>query len=180
MDGVEELDDDDDEKEAKKQRKKEAKKARKEAKKEAKAARQRAARARQRAAKAAKTAANAPNGKPGGKPAKEPSAPAGAPSRKTGRPSDAASKLPPPGLVKAAQAKAGQSSLADQSARSQARGLLIFSHFGLPKPVSAAKGDIHPAIARLALQFSAFKITGANARCIATLTAFKTVRILRK
>ncbi|TBU32032.1 eukaryotic translation initiation factor 2B delta subunit [Dichomitus squalens] len=130
---------------------------------------------KQRAAKAAKAAANAPNGKLGGKAAKELSALAGAPSKKTGRPSDAASKPPPPGLVKAAQAKAGQASLADQSARNQARGLLIFSHFGLPKPVSAAKGDIHPAIARLALQFSTFKITGANARCIATLTAFKTV-----
>ncbi|KAI0688566.1 eukaryotic translation initiation factor 2B delta subunit [Cytidiella melzeri] len=56
-----------------------------------------------------------------------------------------------------------------------ARGLRIFSHFGLPKPVSLAKGDIHPVILRLALQFSNFKITGANARCIATLTAFKTV-----
>lgn len=56
-----------------------------------------------------------------------------------------------------------------------ARGLRIFSHFGLPKPVSLAKGDIHPTILRLALQFSDFKITGANARCIATLTAFKTV-----
>lgn len=64
--------------------------------------------------------------------------------------------------------------------KNQARGLLIFSHFGLPKPVNAAKGDIHPAIARLALQFSTFKITGANARCIATLTAFKTVRCASK
>lgn len=34
---------------------------------------------------------------------------------------------------------------------------------------------IHPAIQRLALQFSEFKITGANARCIATLTALKSV-----
>ncbi|GAV99442.1 eukaryotic translation initiation factor 2B delta subunit [Lentinula edodes] len=37
------------------------------------------------------------------------------------------------------------------------------------------KGDIHPAIVKLGLQFSEFKICGANARCIATLTAFKTV-----
>ena len=57
-----------------------------------------------------------------------------------------------------------------------ARSLRIFSHFGLPKPVSVVKGDIHPTILRLALQFSNFKITGANARCIATLSAFKTVR----
>ncbi|KAH7931285.1 IF-2B-domain-containing protein [Leucogyrophana mollusca] len=57
----------------------------------------------------------------------------------------------------------------------KARGLRIFSHFGLPKPPGQAKGDIHPAIIRLGLQFSEFKIAGANARCIATLTAFKTV-----
>jgi len=56
-----------------------------------------------------------------------------------------------------------------------ARGLQIFSHFGLPKPPGPSKGDIHPAIIRLGLQFSEFKIAGANARCIATLTAFKTV-----
>lgn len=57
------------------------------------------------------------------------------------------------------------------------RSLHIFSHFGLPKSSShGIKGDIHPAIVRLALQFSEFKIVGANARCIATLTAFKTVR----
>ncbi|KIK92360.1 hypothetical protein PAXRUDRAFT_830016 [Paxillus rubicundulus Ve08.2h10] len=55
------------------------------------------------------------------------------------------------------------------------RGLRIFSHFGAPKPPAVTKGDIHPAIIRLGLQFAAFKITGANARCIAMLTAFKTV-----
>lgn len=57
--------------------------------------------------------------------------------------------------------------------------LRIFSHFGLPKPVSHVKGDIHPAIIRLGLLFSEFKICGANARCIATLTAFKSVRFDR-
>ncbi|KAI0722152.1 eukaryotic translation initiation factor 2B delta subunit [Cerioporus squamosus] len=132
---------------------------------------------RQRAAKAAKTATTGANGKPqGGKPANQPAAAGGAPSRKAGRVSDAASKLPSAGLAKAIEkAKAGQPSATDQLAKNQARGLLIFSHFGLPKPVSTAKGDIHPVIARTALQFSSFKITGANARCIATLTAFKTV-----
>ncbi|KAF9247119.1 IF-2B-domain-containing protein [Melanogaster broomeanus] len=55
------------------------------------------------------------------------------------------------------------------------RGLRIFSHFGTPKPPAVTKGDIHPAIIRLGLQFAEFKITGANARCIAMLTAFKTV-----
>jgi translation initiation factor eIF-2B subunit delta len=56
------------------------------------------------------------------------------------------------------------------------RGLRIFTHFGLPKPVGhVVKGDIHPAIIRLGLLFSEFRICGANARCIATLTAFKNV-----
>ncbi|KIK65569.1 hypothetical protein GYMLUDRAFT_39047 [Collybiopsis luxurians FD-317 M1] len=59
----------------------------------------------------------------------------------------------------------------------KARGLRIFSHFGIPASTKAhqIKGDIHPAIVKLGLQFSEFKICGANARCIATLTAFKTV-----
>src|SRR3984957_9649042 len=58
----------------------------------------------------------------------------------------------------------------------KSRGIRIFSHFGFPKPVShVVKGDVHPAVIRLALQFSSFKICGANARCIATLTSFKNV-----
>ncbi|KAI0723022.1 eukaryotic translation initiation factor 2B delta subunit [Earliella scabrosa] len=133
---------------------------------------------RQRAAKAAKASANGVNGKPqGGKPANQaPAAGGSAPSRKAGRVSDAASKLPSASVSRTAEkVKASLASATDQSAKNQARGLLIFSHFGLPKPVSTAKGDIHPVIARTALQFSSFKITGANARCIATLTAFKTV-----
>ncbi|KAJ3540579.1 hypothetical protein NMY22_g4240 [Coprinellus aureogranulatus] len=56
------------------------------------------------------------------------------------------------------------------------RGPRIFTHFGLPKPIGhTVKGDIHPAVVRLGLSFSEFKICGANARCIATLTAFKNV-----
>ncbi|KAI0771951.1 eukaryotic translation initiation factor 2B delta subunit [Trametes elegans] len=127
---------------------------------------------RQRAAKAAK-AANGVNGKP-----KDQTAPAGGgPKSKGGRASDSQTKASAPASTRVAEkTKTGQATtVADPMAKNQARGLLIFSHFGLPKPVSAAKGDIHPAIARLALQFSTFKITGANARCIATLTAFKTV-----
>lgn len=65
-----------------------------------------------------------------------------------------------------------------ENANAQTRGLRIFSHFGLPKPPSSVKGNIHPAIVRLGLHFSAFKITGSNARCIATLTAFKTVNLI--
>ncbi|KAI0036015.1 hypothetical protein K488DRAFT_76208 [Vararia minispora EC-137] len=59
----------------------------------------------------------------------------------------------------------------------EARGLRIFSHFALQRPVAAAaaKGDVHPAIVRLGLMFASFRICGANARCIATLGAFKEV-----
>lgn len=57
----------------------------------------------------------------------------------------------------------------------QSHGLRIFSHFGQPKPVVQVKGDIHPSIIRLGLLFSEFKIAGANARCIETLTAFQRV-----
>ena len=56
------------------------------------------------------------------------------------------------------------------------RGVRIFSHFGLQQKSGAGKGSIHPAIIRLGLLFSDFQITGANARCLATLIAFKHVR----
>jgi translation initiation factor eIF-2B subunit delta len=59
--------------------------------------------------------------------------------------------------------------------KSLSHGLRIFSHFGQPKSIGPTKGDIHPAIIRLGLLFSEFRICGANARCIATLTAFKKV-----
>ncbi|KAF7353017.1 hypothetical protein MVEN_01269300 [Mycena venus] len=63
-----------------------------------------------------------------------------------------------------------------EAATSKSRSLRIFSHFGLTKHGhGGVKGDIHPCIIRLALQFSEFRICGANARCIATLNAFKTV-----
>lgn len=71
---------------------------------------------------------------------------------------------------------------ADQSGGQQGddaggkRGPRIFTHFGLPKPIGhTLKGDIHPAVVRLGISFSEFNICGANARCIATLTAFKNV-----
>ena len=56
------------------------------------------------------------------------------------------------------------------------RGVRIFSHFGLQQKSGAGKGLIHPAIVRLGLLFSDFQITGANARCLATLITFKHVR----
>jgi len=70
------------------------------------------------------------------------------------------------------------SAIEDASAKQASHGLRIFSHFGQPKAVGhTVKGDIHPAIIRLGLLFSEFKICGANARCIAMLLAFKQVRL---
>lgn len=55
------------------------------------------------------------------------------------------------------------------------RGVRIFSHFGLQHKSGTGKGLIHPVVVRLGLLFADFRITGANARCLATLTAFKHV-----
>ncbi|CAA7260236.1 unnamed protein product [Cyclocybe aegerita] len=76
----------------------------------------------------------------------------------------------------AKQDRAAKEAAAEEAAAIQSHGLRIFSHFGQPKPIGhTVKGDIHPTIIRLGLLFSEFKICGANARCIATLTAFKQV-----
>ncbi|POY76792.1 hypothetical protein BMF94_0042 [Rhodotorula taiwanensis] len=57
-----------------------------------------------------------------------------------------------------------------------------FLHLDLPKPSSSlshsaklSTANIHPSILRLALQYSQFKVVGANARCIAMLEAFKDI-----
>ncbi|KAG0664997.1 hypothetical protein C6P46_000623 [Rhodotorula mucilaginosa] len=57
-----------------------------------------------------------------------------------------------------------------------------FLHLDLPKPASSlshsaklSTANIHPSILRLALQYSEFKVVGANARCIAMLEAFKDI-----
>ncbi|TFK56146.1 IF-2B-domain-containing protein [Heliocybe sulcata] len=125
---------------------------------------------RQRAAKAEKAAQNQSKnpGKSSNKPAQTSKESAPAP-RKVSKPAEAAPR--------GAQGAAGQSKdtkTGGEDKPAHTRGLRIFSHFGLPKPTSH-KGEVHPAIVRLGLQFSEFKITGANARCIATLTSFKTV-----
>ncbi|KAG9124766.1 hypothetical protein FRC07_010308 [Ceratobasidium sp. 392] len=67
-----------------------------------------------------------------------------------------------------------QSTVAD--VENKIRDLRIFSHFGARGHLGQKiKGEIHPSIIRLGLLFAEYKITGANARCIAALTAFKTV-----
>ena len=76
------------------------------------------------------------------------------------------------------ESKAAAAAAAEEAA-GRSRGLRIFSHFALQKHVGhVAKGDVHPAIVRLGLMFAEFKISGANARSIATLSVFKRVRLL--
>jgi hypothetical protein len=135
---------------------------------------------KQRAAKATRSS-GAPTAGSSSPPVKPPpTPPASAALRRksvsTGRNSDA-------GLTKSSSSQAKDSSsvrgAGEEDGAGKSRGLRIFSHFGLPsRSVShVVKGDIHPAIVRLGLQFSEFKISGANARCIATLAAFKAVRV---
>lgn len=78
-------------------------------------------------------------------------------------------------LTETSRRSAAKDANAADEVSNKSHGLRIFTHFGQPKPVSAVKGEIHPAIIKLGLLFSDFKICGANARCIATLTAFKQV-----
>ncbi|KAK7470942.1 hypothetical protein VKT23_002357 [Stygiomarasmius scandens] len=123
---------------------------------------------RQRAAKAAQKQQQQQGQQQGQASSSKPKA-QNAPQKKadSGRPRASSSAVP---------ALKDMSGAASGAADSEGRGLRIFSHFGLPKTLGhQVKGDIHPVIIRLGLQFSEFKICGANARCIATLTAFKTV-----
>ncbi|KAG6866524.1 hypothetical protein C0991_003068 [Blastosporella zonata] len=126
---------------------------------------------RQRAAKLAQKSAQPNTAAAKDSAPKQPKAPSTPSQRKPG---DAGASGP----VKSSSAKEATTSSAvtvDDGA-AVSRGLRIFSHFGLPKPIGhAIKGDIHPAIIRLGLLFSEFRICGSNARCIATLNAFKTV-----
>ncbi|GAA6058649.1 hypothetical protein JCM10212_004060 [Sporobolomyces blumeae] len=71
---------------------------------------------------------------------------------------------------------------AASSATSQVDPLQPFLHLDLPMPSSSlshssksSTANIHPSILRLALQYSEFKVVGANARCIAMLEAFKDI-----
>ncbi|KAF8607644.1 eukaryotic translation initiation factor 2B delta subunit [Ceratobasidium sp. AG-I] len=127
---------------------------------------------KQRAAKASASASKSAGGggDPGGskssgsvkpKPAKKPAAQ---------RTEEASERR---GSLISAQEQA-QSTVAD--VENKIRDLRIFSHFGARGHLGQKiKGEIHPSILRLGLLFAEYKITGANARCIAALTAFKTV-----
>lgn len=56
--------------------------------------------------------------------------------------------------------------------------IALFRHLESPERkvnVGSSHKDVHPAILALALQMASFEICGSNARCVATLLAFKRV-----
>ncbi|RXW21189.1 hypothetical protein EST38_g4673 [Candolleomyces aberdarensis] len=130
---------------------------------------------KQRAAKAALKAQVGPGG--GGSTGAS-SKPASSKQAKGSQPKpggDAGSSSKHPGGAAATSSKDPHGAISEDPAAGK-KGPRIFTHFGLPKSIGhTVKGDIHPAVVRLGLLFSEFKICGANARCIATLTAFKNV-----
>ncbi|BGO97040.1 Translation initiation factor eIF-2B subunit delta [Rhodotorula toruloides] len=81
-----------------------------------------------------------------------------------------------------AQGGRGGDSASQAGGPSHADTLQPFLHLDLPLPSSSLShssklntANIHPSILRLALEYSEFKIVGANARCIAMLEAFKDI-----
>lgn len=134
---------------------------------------------KQRAAKAAKATAGS---QPGGPAAKPPHSVA--PTSQSPRKSTKGAETPSQGRGSLAAGLSGTSTRTTKDSRvatteetgGRSRGLRIFSHFALQKPASyVAKGNVHPAIVHLGLMFAEFRICGANARCIATLSVFKRV-----
>ncbi|KAH8999322.1 IF-2B-domain-containing protein [Lactarius akahatsu] len=134
---------------------------------------------KQRAAKAAKATAGSQSGGPAAKPPHSV-----APTSQIPRKSTKGAETPSQGRGSLAAGSSGTSTRTTKDSRvaiteeagGRSRGLRIFSHFALQKPASyVPKGNVHPAIVHLGLMFAEFRICGANARCIATLSVFKRV-----
>ena len=108
---------------------------------------------------------------------KQAKAPSSNAADKHRRPNEARSKSKPAALISPKDSASVMSTDAEHGLRH----LRIFSHF-IPSGKSLTSGnnkvEMHPAILRLALQFSEFRIVGGNARCIATVAALKEVRFL--
>ena len=139
---------------------------------------------KQRAAKVAKAAAGP---QPGGPTAKTPHSVA--PASQNPRKNSKSVENPSQGKGLLAAGPSGSSTKTTKDSRvatteeagGRSRGLRIFSHFALQKPAGhIAKGNVHPAIVHLGLMFAEFRICGANARCIATLSVFRRVGSLRR
>ncbi|KAF0463559.1 putative translation initiation factor eIF-2B subunit delta [Gigaspora margarita] len=133
-------------------------------------AERRALQERQRAEKAARAAGNA------AVPAKKPASGSGA-STTVGSTSATSTTATPlsetAGSTKTTDSKQRHSLTKEINSKQ----VDMFSHLEITKGANTglAPKEIHPAILVLGLQFSEFKICGANARCIAALTAFQKV-----
>jgi translation initiation factor eIF-2B subunit delta len=132
---------------------------------------------KQRAAKVAKAASETQSGGPAAAKLPHSAAPASQNPRKGSK--GAESPLQRRGTVSAGPSGSFTKTTkvaTTEEADGRSRGLRIFSHFALQKPVvHVAKGNVHPAIVHLGLMFAEFRICGANARCIATLSVFRRV-----
>ncbi|CAG8502939.1 5046_t:CDS:2 [Paraglomus occultum] len=72
-------------------------------------------------------------------------------------------------------AKPDKNDLSSSTDSKQVALLAHLAHPTRPSTSSPAIADIHPSVLTLGLLFSENKITGSNARCVATLNAFKKV-----
>lgn len=150
----------------------------------------------QKAAKAAKRAAA--KGLQVGEQAAAPVAQQSGPKDKGGKPAAGggaahqATKAAGAGGPQASGSKGGEAAGAGRvgqqaGATDNTDPLQLFLHLDLPSHSSqlshsskSSTSNIHPSIIRLALQYSEFKIVGANARCIAMLEALKDVSLARR
>ncbi|GAA5884436.1 hypothetical protein JCM16303_005080 [Sporobolomyces ruberrimus] len=106
----------------------------------------------------------------------------GQPSNRAGGDSNAPSTSSNVASSSTASSLAQLSSSTTLPSQQQLDPLQPFLHLDLPLPSSSlshssksSTANIHPSIIRLALQYSEFKVVGANARCIAMLEAFKDI-----
>ena len=75
----------------------------------------------------------------------------------------------------------GQPSAAEQKKKAEEKNVAVFGHlYGQQRraTVAGAGKEVHPAVLALGLQMRDYVICGSSARCVATLLAFKRVRLL--
>lgn len=75
----------------------------------------------------------------------------------------------------------GQPSVAEQKKKAEEKNVAVFGHlYGQQRraTVAGAGKEVHPAVLALGLQMRDYVICGSSARCVATLLAFKRVRLL--
>jgi len=74
----------------------------------------------------------------------------------------------------------GQPSVAEQKKKAEEKNVAVFGHlYGQQRraTVAGAGKEVHPAVLALGLQMRDYVVCGSSARCVATLLAFKRVRL---